>query len=701
MTKPTFNELKSLLEKGDLSKIASKILHLYLTQDQFSKNILLSGCLPEPLGRNFSEDKLNTYLKSCYIVVKYFEEKDLGEEGAEHLEILRNTLEEPAIMIFQIYKNSQSNNKRLFKNEFLKYPFVKQVQMLCSLVESQYIYSKKEVAANLKDKKMMTGLEHELPNNEEKVSISDNLEGLLEVFDTIIRLLHFNARGKIEQDEFLEYKEISPYNLPCIEELGYLAAHRKHLEDLWEKVKYQNWEFELMKSPDDKTVFYYQAKNKDHHKKEVGAVFRQKYHDFTQQIEETVYPANNLKESNSVKNIVDISQPETLFNIPKELFNIESNESIKLRITKKQIINNFGGIVDNIRFGENKDISVDELLLGMNYLTVLAEIYSEKSHEVFEDSLDSLKNIIPIFEVSKFIEKFCLVYDLDKKKGKDIINLLIFHPKPMLDLFSHPLIYVGNNRVILTPYLILQMNYYRIIEQQIRYWDIDVAAKGKDLEENLKVILNVSPNVLVNLNEIKFEANDGKMVEYDLIALFDNQVMLIEIKNLKRPFSAKEIYQREKDIIYGVEQVRRRTDILIDQWDTIKELVDIELPENPPKKHEVVKLVCTNIYNFSGRIYEGVYVTDFSALMKFFISPKVEVFELREEIKQKIREEIIREDIPNVEELKDYLRMPIALKGIFNSLEVVPRPIMLIEEDDFRIVTEDFYLKENPYLSYQ
>jgi hypothetical protein len=691
MTKPTFNELKRFIENGDVKNTAVKILQLYLSHDDFQQNLLLSGCLPEPLSRNFSEKKLNTYLKGCNLIIKYLKKQDVDTAD------FREICVKPALIIYQIYKNSQSNNARLAKNEFLKYPFTKQIQMLCSLIESQYIYSKRKIEDTLKDQKIVTGMEQELSINEKKLSISDNLEGLLEILDTLIRLLHFNARDKIERDEFKEYSDISPYNLPCVEEIIYLAAHRKYLEKLWEKVKYQSWSFELRRGINNEIIYYYKAPNSYYHKKEIASVIRQKYHNVVDEINEMVRCEQRLENGMDYDNLIDIEDPMTLFKVDNSVFSKSSNH-IKVNITWKHIRDNLGGIVDNIKFGEKRDITINELMLGFEYLTVLAELYQEKAHAYFNDTESTLRKLTPIFKIETIVKKFSQAYNLSENKSQAIINLLTYRPNPILDIFSQPLIYVGNGRVIFTPYLILQMNYYRIIEQHISYWDIDVSQKGKDLERDLKIILNISPHVQINQNEVAFVAQDGKMVEYDLIALFNNRVMLIEIKNLKRPFSPKEIYQREKEILYGVEQVKRRAEILYKQWEKIKKLVSIKLPDEPPKKYEIIKIVCTNIYNFSGRVYEGVYITDFSALTKFFLSPRVEVFELRGTNQQKVGEDILWEGEPTVERFIDYLKMPIAMERIFNCLEEVPRPLFLINDDDYPIAMQDFYLSANPYI---
>ncbi|KUO95787.1 hypothetical protein ATW55_14935 [Ferroacidibacillus organovorans] len=75
--------------------------------------------------------------------------------------------------------------------------------------------------------------------------------------------------------------------------------------------------------------------------------------------------------------------------------------------------------------------------------------------------------------------------------------------------------------------------------------------------------------------------------------------------------------------MYGVEQVNRRTKIVQRDWDKIKKCSDIDLPDSPPAEQNILKIVCLNIFGFTAFERNGVLITDYSALLRFFSGPMV------------------------------------------------------------------------------
>lgn len=49
----------------------------------------------------------------------------------------------------------------------------------------------------------------------------------------------------------------------------------------------------------------------------------------------------------------------------------------------------------------------------------------------------------------------------------------------------------------------------------------------------------------------------------------------------------------------GVDQVNRRVKIVQKDWKKIKELASIKLPNEPYDEEHIIKVVCTDIYDFT------------------------------------------------------------------------------------------------------
>ncbi|MEQ6050781.1 SEC-C domain-containing protein [Lysinibacillus capsici] len=693
MSEFTYEGLKKYIREKDLQSCAKEIIGLFLIDGKkFYRNFMLSGCLTDPLSRKFKNEELEFFFKACQLVHKSIEHRD--EEFSTDF---KDAFIKIISTINDIHRAERSNEGRLFKNDFLNYPFTKQVQMMCTFIESQSFYVNKKMSSKIKSQGYVTGMEYELPETEIQVSVADVMENNIEIMDTLIRLLHFTANGKIDNQEIKSFQDISPYGIPSLQEIMYLALHRDYLEELWSKVKYRGWNF--TRHQIDKKVYahYYSAPIADDYKKERAAVQRYKYRDYIN------YGKRNdfKKMSYSIKEIeqksnFSLSSPSSVFSLEREVFQLgEQVIEGALNVSIRQLNEDLGSLVDHIMIGQDKNISLSELYEGFKYLLSLAFVYRTNSHSHFAD--DDFTYLTPIFELKELESHFAELSGLGQEKAKKIIELFVFRPKPLLDIFSQPLIYIGDERIVFTPELVLQFNMNRIVGRHLSHWDINISAKGTELEKEIIEVLSLAPHFSVNTSKVKFEAYDGRDVEYDLIATFDNKVVLIELKCLNRPFSSKEIKQREDEILYGVTQINRRADILINQWDKVQQYMNIPLPKTPIVANDIIKIVCTNIFDFSGRIESGVYITDVSSFLKFFLDPKVEEIKLEAGSRNVISQQKLWTGEPKIKDLINYLKCPITIEGLLNKLAEVPRKNVIINEDDPHLAIQDFVLDGNPF----
>ncbi|MBS4217492.1 hypothetical protein KHA96_04095 [Bacillus sp. FJAT-49711] len=693
MSSYTFEDLKSAINKEDLIRIVEVLGPLFiLNQEGFRKSLIKTGCLPEPLSRNYDKKKLNLFIEAVKITKTNLEVLDT--DLADDFEKVCNKL---IVAIHIIAENNKKNMKSLTEIDFLDYPFTKQIQMLCTFIESQSIYSQDVVMKNYKED-YITGLEYEIPAENEQISIADNLEAMIDYTNTLIKLLHFKNRGKIDE-QFSVYEQISPYYLPSIEKLLLLTSNRFALNRIWEKIKFGFWDLDVY-DEEGKSLLYFKPQNIDNFKKERAATLRYRYKDHIY----TNKSINKSKEiikkvnSTSVNEDISLDDPTSIFLINEEVFDTYTDfVKIYVDVAYQMQKENLGSTIENIKIGPKKNITIKDILFGGEYLKVLALVYRDVSHTKFNDKDENtFKYLAPIFLISDLVEDFSKRYNFSNEKAQEILEQYIFYPNSSFDIFSQPLIYVGEGHIIFTPQLISQMNDNRIIEMHISKWEVDVSKKGTEYESTMRSLLRFAPFLSVNSKPITFTALDGKEVEFDFIGMFNDAILIVEIKCLKRPFSPKEISQREADVIEGVKQAKRREEIVKREWDKIKEQSDIKLPNDPPEK--VIKIVCLNIFDFTGRIENDVYITDFSAFSKFFVDPNIKSHTNQENnpLNNVVVESLWKGTEPDIEDLLDYLKTPVAMKGFYKKLEEVPRPLVIFDEDDPRIAFMDFSLKENP-----
>jgi len=191
-------------------------------------------------------------------------------------------------------------------------------------------------------------------------------------------------------------------------------------------------------------------------------------------------------------------------------------------------------------------------------------------------------------------------------------------------------------------------------------------------------------------------ASDGRDVEFDFIGTFDDNLLLWEFKAMTVPYSDKKHLECKKTIMEGVDQLERRSRIIKTDWEKIKELANIELPEEPFSDDKIVKLVGTNIFDFTTLVYgEDIRIVDESTLLKFFINPEVNVMSINDE-KVLSSKKLWKNSVPTANEFKQYLEKPITTSPYKGCIEAFPKAFDVFE-DDYPFVVVDQILTKNPY----
>lgn len=686
------NNLKKAINTHNAELASSIIVDLYTAEQiNFKKALLLSNSLPEPLNRDFTEEKLKTLLYSFTLAAM-----ELLARGKDIVLFTKQFLEITEA-VKCIYKNSKSNLERLEQNVFSEYTISQQIQMYCIYIEDQNRLSNSMLLEN----EYITGMERELANykadNMEgvNVSLADNFEFILEIADTLFRLLYFNSGANIEEQGNFNHDGISPYEIVSLQEIMHLASQRILLNTTWGRFKYRDWEtFEKKNNLNEKFLFFV-PQAKEEYMKELIGVNRYKYQahvNFHKENSEDLKNNYHIKYIEDCSEIIDSNNIETLFELKEKEYFI-ATKFIKPFI-KVQL-----DLVDDIYLKvEYNGLKIQEYIKGFEYLYTLANIYQKSVLLDFEEKDKyQYKKLAPIIHKGKFINHFKNLYKIEYDIAEQVINSFIFKSKTRMDVFSQPLVYVGKDNVVFCPTLIIQMNMVRIIQLLSTDFEIDVSEKGNEFERKLRFILAYNEHIKVNTNKIEFKAYDDRDIEFDFIGMFEDHLILIEFKHIKTPYSEKQYKNAFDTIKFGVDQVNRRVKVIKNDWETIKGKCSFDLPDKPIEENKIIKLVCTNIFNFSTVIHEDVTIIDSSSLLKFFMAPEIQGIAVGEELKEVFKRNLWINKYPTVTEFKKYIKCPIAIEPYVNCFKETFKPIPKVNKDDYNILFFDYDLIKNPY----
>lgn len=699
--------LNDYLKNKDERKVAECLLELYIDkQDKFKKTILIGGVLPYPFSYDFNQKKylVEYFEKGCLIATNQLI-KDEETKGKFNKQV-HSILDTYKVII----QHNTSNEERCDKCEFLKYDKARQLQMICVFIEDQMRLANENNNEKMKRKGLYTGLESTTPlevegNEKYQLSSSDAMEGNLEIANELFKFIFYINKTNMKESVDSTLVDPYPYKLPSFEEIRYLTSHRVMIKRAWDLIKYRDWNIKLHKYNNEE---FYRVEPKDSNsfKIEGASIKRTEYDEFQKSMDMVSLWRildENLK---IVLEKIQSIELEDVFDIDceyiKELMRfyesiIKSNLQFTYRFYGESLLD--VEIADGINFKLFFDT--------INYLYSIANIYVWKSYDnVNVDKKEDYYKFAPIIDVEKLVGKLSETLNLERKVASKCIDLFIFKPqtkksKIALDIFSQPLVFVSDTQIIFSPSFVLQMNVKRIVDKILGAINYNFSDKGHNMEDLINNMLEQSKYLKVNKNNIKFQAYDGKEVEFDSLLVFNNKLIVMEMKCRNAPYSPKERNDKSEILIEAVNQVKRRVKVIQYDWSEIKKRSSIELMDNPPDEEDIIKIACFNFFDFTGRVIDGVYITDYSAVTKYFTKPVDYAKVLNDNNIEKIPvNNIWKEDSPTILNFLKYLEMPSMLKEFYKNIKFNYRPVMRIKEDDQNLCIMDYYLEENPYNKY-
>lgn len=659
------------------------------------KGMLLSNCLKNPMGMKYSEQEYKKTMCILMETIKAAKEQKYPEKAVK-------TLREMALYTHSLFHNNQTNTKRLQDNKFSQFSLSKQLRMICIFIQDQSRMMRQELFGKRTNKSFITGMEINVANVKvnyapsQKVSFADNYEGMLEYFNTLVHYLYVVKKKELKNNDIETHGNIHPFNLPEFEEITYIAQQRRMYELLEEKFRYSDWKIDVGRNEAGQNVYFFAPENKDRYKAHLTGSIRREYQfkaDVTRftdvgKVERAMKMIETLAKQINLDRVEDFHAKKEDFEQAKEQVN--TMVSVYKSLTKEYYF--------VCRFQE---LTVEDIIKMYTFLYTYSQIYITAVGKSFNEAdYSCYKYLVPVIHINYLVDEFSSLYNIKKEKSERILNCFIYDEKlkgDSEDIFSKPLLKVNNDEILFCESLIEQMNIERCVEKILQKYDVDLKPVGKQFENKLINRLKDIEGINVNTNPIQFQAYDGKDVEFDFLGTLEDCLLLFEFKSVLIPYDESEVYKREKMIKEGIEQVKRRCAIIKNDWDKIRCLANIDLPEVPYPEEKIIKLVCTNIYDFTTLKIEGIRITDESTLLKYFTNPFVGVYSKGKEVTEVIGAEFIwKSGRPTVKEFLEYLDKPVTVGKISECFKDEFKTIPAFEGDYF-IGFNDVILEKDPY----
>lgn len=675
-----------------INEAATLIVELYTENPKsFRKNILFGKILPEPTQRAFDKVKFARLETIFFHAVDVYKGKNSGDEG------LLNEVLQIFISIKLLREANENNIDRLEKNLFAQRDYLDKLKCFSIFMQDQYRLMIESNRSQPNEQRLFTGFEMELEKNETGqfstgLSYIDTYEATIDVADTFFRLFGFLNKKEIETQSYDE-KVVIPYNDGSFEEILHLGAHRNLIDVLWGKFKYDNWD---LKKNRQGSIDFLQFEPQNKRELLIGQIATLRYKQ-EELLNTSIAVQLHMKENQRISRSMELFARTAGLNIERHLeIDIE-----KYKIYRK--------LMDTISDPMKRRLSPIFKRLSYNgipieifeetiqFLQVIAMTYDNSISIHFKQkNLSMYGKLAPMVKIERLCTSLSRLHNYDMAKARCLVDMLIFKNDKNIDVYSQPLIYCGKDTVLFVPCIIQTLNQSRAIEQHVKKWGVEISKKGPVYEEELRVALGSLDFLKVNRNPIEYIDYKERKQEFDFLAMFDDHLIVMEVKHIGVPYDENTKYNARDTLEYAVEQVKRRVDSIPHDWSILKELCSFELPEVPIEKSKIIKIVCTNIYNFTSIEIDGVPIMDSSSLKKFFTNPIISFFNPNAPTNRILERKLWRGSTPEVNEFKEFLKSPSTLDLYEHHFKEVFRPVIRINENEKNVVFFDYSLVTDP-----
>lgn len=701
--------LKTAYSDGDVRRCVRAIANIaqkdYFVYKRGLRNSLYTegNLLKNPLNYNFSQDDYEKTIKVLFNSMNYLdylaEDKD-SPVDKQMAEIYRKELLQLYYLYECLYHNRKQNEKRLSESRFLNHSLAQIIKSILTFFQNRYNLSRIKEIESLKEKGYITGFEIQVAskscsqNPNVKISVADNFDQLIEDMDALIRYIYYLKASELEQsiESFSQLEYLTPFESPEYTVLDILALLDVWFAKLEASFRFSGWQIEKYKTQEG-MLYTFEPGNDKAYKTILAATAREK-HRFT--IEAQIRMAEKASFSDTMfhgyiltSEKIDLKEIESFHFDKYEYSRLTEYMNTELMVIKRQSKPFYWTCRIN-------DYYVEDYWNAYVFLYTFSKVYYCKASTDHRQ-----ETLVPIIHLHYLYNEFSSIAGYKYDLAKELIDCFVFNDKISKnkkygDAFTRPLISIGEDAVLMSEALISQMNLRRNIEVLLDWNNVNLAPMGKELEKKLIRDLKNESVIKVNTNKIEFLAYDGRIVEFDFLAVLEDYLLLIEMKSLLRPYDDDELYRRWKTVSEGVDQVLRRVDIVKQDWKHIRAGASILLPDEPFDEEHIIKVVCTDVYNYTGLEDRGVIITDDATLLKYFLNPYIDGHLIDHGNSKIVQLQALwKNGKPSAQEFISYLRSPVTMSYIVESYEPEWKPLPILE-GYYKVAFKDMAIKDDP-----
>lgn len=315
----------------------------------------------------------------------------------------------------------------------------------------------------------------------------------------------------------------------------------------------------------------------------------------------------------------------------------------------------------------------DVWLAARNAMEILAETFSLcVADPGGEDPADDWRRYILVVRKSDLVQ-FARETGLTKRQAEVAMSSMIFDQKRRsLELWDTPLLPLSPEKLVFIPSLWGASSSARALENAVSQWvPTAMTARGFPFERDFLADLEEIEGGAAKRG-IEISDQDGKPVEYDLVWWWGEHLFLVETKCLHSVHSFPDFDSAKASIEYGIEQLRRRRNVLRSEWSHFRNAaVPIPLPVELPEDGNIIGILVTNLTCFTTlRTTDNLVVCDDVCFRRYFGDPSIAVYTRESTSEGRLVAQLgsIRSQPPSPTNFVEYLKAPPQWRSVRDRL---------------------------------
>ena len=514
-----------------------------------------------------------------------------------------------------------------------------------------------------------------------KLTLLQSIEEQCEMVELVVRYLQHKHIPNVGFGDLSQLP--SPYEDASLHTALNIANTWRMLNELWAHIKFLGW----LPDTKDEATRYWPPDVEEFMLAETGKVRENVFRHqilMTEWVLKERLDSDNDAQMKALSESVSLPAPGEVWDGKIDVEGMRQGaRSTTWRRTAEYYIGlrNYVPLLAEVRFG--KQAGWPEWIRGMDVLKLLAGALQRKAWSTVPDIVGhGCLGSVFVLRRNDLRDLLVLTAEFTLDDADDLLQSFVFDARRKTrEIWDQPLLPLEDELLLLVPSVVLSTSPMRAIENLIADVGNSFSVGGKPFEAYVEQVLVVDAGAQVERG-LKFDASDGRPVEFDLVAWWQGRLLLVETKCLKSIHSAADQYRARREVEEAVQQLSRRRKLSVSDWPTLrKTATKLDLPEKAPDASAIICVALTNALQFTGAERDGVLVTDDLCFRRFFGEPEVVQLGIGPDgVTSRRTGRVIRQGRASPMSLLQYLRDPPQVSVIRKKIKPAWLPIAAPEQ---------------------